>query len=117
MDKELNRIKLNNVSAYIGLKDIKSIEAWCKKSGVLIHIQGNRKYVFLQQVQKALANEFIDAAIKEEPTKYIDVCKDYVSSTTLEEHSFSASTFSTSVKKQSFTRDYSQDILDFVNKL
>ena len=111
------RIKLSEVSSYIGQKDIKSVHGWCNANKVNVYVVGNRKYVCLQQVKDALEKEFIQAVQKEEPEKYLEICKEYVSTKTLEKYSFSASTRTYTTTTNQLTGDYPDDVRDFINKI
>ena len=119
MSQECNskRIKLKNVSNYIGLKEPRSIEKWCNNNEVTIYLVKNRKFVYLQQVIDAVEKEFVEGVRREMPDEYLSICKEYVSTRTLEKYSFSSSTYSdTNILDQS-AGNYPDDVKNFINNI
>ena len=111
------RIKLKDVSRYIGLEDIKSIEKWCNSHDVIIYVIGNRRYVWEQQVIDAIEKEFVEAVRRNMPNECYIICKKYVSTRTLEDYSFSTATYTNPNQKNKSDGNYPEDVIDFINNI
>jgi hypothetical protein len=80
---KIRLIKLKDVSSYIHLSDIKSIENWCQFNCLDIHIQNRRKYVYEHELLEALERRYVDDTMKNHPEDFIERCTGYVSHSTL----------------------------------
>lgn len=80
---KIRLIKLKDVSGYIHLKDIKSIEQWCRSNQIDVHIQNRRKYVYEHELLEVLEYNYVNDTMKMHPSDFIKRCSDKVSSKTL----------------------------------
>ena len=80
---KIRLIKLKEVSTYIHLNNIKSIENWCKSNRLDIHIQRKRKYVYEHELIDVLEYNYVNDKMKIHPDDFIDRCSNHVSYTTL----------------------------------
>ena len=83
INTKIRLIKLKDVSGYIHLKDIKSIEQWCRSNQIDVHIQNRRKYVYEHELLEVLEYNYVNDTMKMHPSDFIKRCSDKVSSKTL----------------------------------
>jgi len=76
-------MKLKDVSEYIHLKDIKSIEQWCRLNRLDIHVRNRRKYVYEHELLEVLEYIYVNDNRKSHPNDFIKRCSDNVSHNTL----------------------------------
>ena len=83
INTKIRLIKLKDVSGYIHLKDMKSIEHWCRSNQLDIHVQNRRKYVYEHELLEVLEYNYVNDTMKMHPSDFIKRCSDKVSSKTL----------------------------------
>jgi len=111
---KIKLIKLKEVSSYIHLNNMKSIENWCTSNGLDIHIQRKRKYVYEHELNEVLERTYINDTRKKHPDDFLERCSDYVSYYSLTKYSgFTASNsiITVTVNPYSFFPSEVQDIL------
>lgn len=80
---KIRLMKLKDVSGYIHLKDMKSIENWCRSNQLDIHVQNRRKYVYEHELVQVLEFSYVNDIMKKHPNDFIERCSDNVSYNTL----------------------------------
>jgi hypothetical protein len=86
------------------MKDMKSIENWCKTNGLDVHIQRKRKYVYEHELKEILEKNYINDTKKNHPTDFLERCINYVSYYSLTKYSgFTASNSTSSVPKNPYS--------------
>lgn len=80
---KIRLMKLKDVSDYIHLKDIKSIEQWCRSNQIDVHIQNRRKYVYEHELLEVLEYNYVNDTMRMHPNDFIKRCSENVSSRTL----------------------------------
>ncbi len=80
---KIRLMKLKDVSGYIHLKDMKSIEHWCRSNQLDIHVQNRRKYVYEHELLEVLEYNYVNDTMKVHPSDFIKRCSDKVSNKTL----------------------------------
>ena len=105
-------MKLNEISSYIHLKDIKSIENWCLSNQLDIHIQRKRKYVYEHELMDILEYNYVSDTMKNHPEDFIIRCSNYVSYSTLLKFSgYTASNLIVTTNSYSHFPQQIQDLL------
>jgi len=80
---KIRLMKLKDVSGFIHLKDMKSIENWCKSNQLDIHVQKRRKYVYEHELLQVLEYSYVNDTMKKHPYDFMKRCSDNVTSKTL----------------------------------
>ena len=92
---KIRLIKLNKVSLLIDMKNMKSIEYWCKMNGLDVHIQRKRKYVYEHELKETLEKSYINDTKKNHPADFLERCTNYVSYYSLTKYSGLTASIST----------------------
>jgi hypothetical protein len=109
---KIRLIKLKEVSFFIHLNDVKSIENWCRVNGLDIHIQRKRKYVYEHELLKTLEYNYVNDTMKIHPNDFMERCSEHVSNSTLIKFSgCTAGNSNITTNQYSFLPTEVQDIL------
>jgi hypothetical protein len=79
----LKRLPIKELSDYLHVKDNRSIESWCKKNELDIHVENSRKYVYCNDLNTILENIYKSDTKTKHPEDYLDRCFPNVSFQTI----------------------------------
>lgn len=112
---KIRLMKLKDVSGYIHLKDIKSIEQWCRSNQLDVHIQNRRKYVYENELVQVLEYSYVNDTMKKHPSDFIERCSGNVSYNTLVRFSgYTASNLSLTSDQNDYLPKGIRDLLNTI---